>query len=244
MRRFGVLAVLLLWGCAMATGTDGGLRAGEGTADITPPIGTELAGFHKPPGQERRSKGVRQPSSVRVLILSAADQEFALVSLDLCGVSQGFCRDVKAEVARRASVPAENIHLCATHTHSMPTLRFFRQWGGMPGDYAALVSRRIVDAAVLARRDVGPARLRLGKERVVAGNFNRTSKTWKTDDHFGKGSTEQDRWLDTMLHALVFEREGRPPLVWYQFSEQQAGSHVQYRIARPRVICRPRRGTP
>jgi len=213
------LWLLLLLGCATGPGPGEDLRAGEGSADITPPVGTELAGFHKAPGQERRSKGVRQPSSARVLILSTPRQEFALVSLDLCGISQEIGRAVKAEVAREASLRPENVHLCATHTHSMPTLRRFRQWGGLPSDYAAVVSKRIVEAAVQARRDLAPARLRLGKARVSGGNFNRTTKTWKTDELFGKESTEQERWLDTTLQALVFTRgEGRRPLVWYHFS--------------------------
>ena len=30
-----------------------------------PPLGIELAGFHKPPGRERRITGIRQPASRR-----------------------------------------------------------------------------------------------------------------------------------------------------------------------------------
>jgi neutral ceramidase len=213
-----MLVLLALGGCATGSAADPELQAGEGAADITPPLGTELAGFHKPAGQERRARGVRQRSSARVLLLSTRSGDFALVSLDVCGVSQEFARSVRVEVARRASIPPGNIHVSATHTHSMPTLRHFRQWGGMPTDYANLVATRIVDAAVEARRDLAPARFLLGKERVAGGNFNRTTKTWKTDDLFGKESGDHDRWLDTTLHALVFTREGRPPLAWYQFS--------------------------
>jgi hypothetical protein len=63
------------------------LRAGEGVTDITPPPGTELAGFHKAPGSERRSTGVRQPASARALVLSGRGGDFAIVSLDVCAVS-------------------------------------------------------------------------------------------------------------------------------------------------------------
>jgi neutral ceramidase len=214
-----LLLLLVLGGCATRPGGDDDFQAGEGTADVTPPTGTELAGFHKPAGQERRARGVRQPSSARVLLLATRAGEFALVSLDVCAVSQEFARDVKAELARSAGLRPDHVRVCATHTHSMPTLRHFRQWGGLPADYAALVSQRIVEAAVQARRDLAPARFLLGKERVAGGNFNRTTKTWKTDDLFGKDSAaEQDRWLDTTLHALVFARDHRQPLVWYQFS--------------------------
>ena len=42
-------------------------EAGEGVADITPPLGVELAGFHKPVGQERVVTGIRQPTAARAL---------------------------------------------------------------------------------------------------------------------------------------------------------------------------------
>ena len=54
-------AVALLLLAVLAEGP--GLRAGEGVADITPPPGTELAGFHKPPSQERRAQCSPPPRS-------------------------------------------------------------------------------------------------------------------------------------------------------------------------------------
>jgi neutral/alkaline ceramidase-like enzyme len=195
------------------------LRVGEGAADITPPAGTELAGFHKPPGQERRVTGIRQPASARALVLSTRGADFAIVSLDVCAVSQEFCRRVTEEVARKSSIPAANVRIAASHTHSMPTLRYFRQWGRLPEEYAKTVAARIVDAVELARKDLSPSELWIGKERVSGGNFNRTSDTWKTDDLFTKESTDDERWLDTTLHALRFVRQaGHRDLVWYQFS--------------------------
>jgi hypothetical protein len=215
---FVVFAVALA-----ATSVDGAetvLRAGEGVTDITPPVGTELAGFHKGPGKERRSTTVRQPSSARALILAdARNNTFVIVSLDICAVSQEFCRDVKKEIARESRISAENIRIAATHTHSMPTLRYFRQWGRLPEDYRDLVAKRLVEAVELARKDLAPAKLLLGKERVAGASHNRTSEKYKTDDLFTKESTDEDRWLDTTLHTLHFVRkEPKKSLLWYQFS--------------------------
>src|SRR5258705_13925668 len=61
-----------------------GFRAGEGVTDITPPIGTELAGFHKAPGMERRATGVRQPASARALVFAnTTTNTYAIVSLSI-----------------------------------------------------------------------------------------------------------------------------------------------------------------
>lgn len=197
-----------------------GLRVGEGVTDITPPTGTELAGFHRSPGKERRTTGVRQPASARALVFGNTPTElFAVVSLDVCAVSQEFCRDVKQEIAVKTGIAADNIRVGATHTHSMPTLRYFRQWGRLPEEYRDLVAKRTVDAVELARLDLAPAELFLGKERVKGASHNRAAKEFKTDDLFTKDSTDDERWLDTTLHALHFVREGSGRnLLWYQFS--------------------------
>jgi hypothetical protein len=196
-------------------------RAGEGVTDITPPVGTELAGFHKPLGKERRSTAVRQPASARALVianLSDPAYEFVIVSLDICAVSQEFCRDVKKVISRRTGIAPENIRIAATHTHSMPTLRYFMQWGRLPEDYRQMVATQIVEAVSLAKKDLRPAKLFLGKERVEGASHNRTSEKFKTEDLFTKDSTDEERWLDRTLHALYFVREGAPNLLWYQFS--------------------------
>jgi hypothetical protein len=213
------VSVILMFSGTLASFAQG-FRAGEGVTDITPPIGTELAGFHKPPGKERRSTSVRQPASARALVFAnTTTNTFAIVSLDVCAVSQEFCRNVKDEIARTSGIEAENIRIGATHTHSMPTLRYFRQWGRLPEEYRDVVAKRIVEAVELARKDLAPAQLFHGKDRVVGASHNRTSKEFKTDELFTKDSTDDERWLDTTLHALHFVREGTGRnLLWYQFS--------------------------
>jgi neutral ceramidase len=126
---------------------------------------------------------------------------------------------VKKEIARKSGISAENVRIGATHTHSMPTLRYFRQWGRLPEDYRDMVSKRIVEAVELARNDLAPAKLFLGKERVVGASHNRTSEKFHTNEFFTKESTDDERWLDTTLHALYFVRpEPGRNLLWYQFS--------------------------
>jgi len=220
MRANIIVAISLLAAPIWSNAAEKGLRVGEGVADITPPIGTELAGFHKPPGKERRSASVRQPASARALVFAnTATNPFVIVSLDICAVSQEFCQEVRQKIAAPSGIPVENIRIGATHTHSMPTLRYFRQWGRLPEDYRKMVAAQIVEAVERAVKDMVPAKLFLGKERVIGASHNRTSKEFKTDEFFTKQSNDDERWLDTTLHALHFVREenGRN-ILWYQFS--------------------------
>jgi hypothetical protein len=247
MRRRQFLSAMMGAGALLGTRSagamaGGGLRAGEGVADITPPLGIEMAGFHKPVGQERRIKGIRQPCAVRALVLALGPTQVALCSLDSLGVSFAMAERVRRAAAQRTGIPAENIRLVTCHDHSMPTFSYLRQWGAMAPEFTALVERRTVEAIAAAQADLAPAELSLGKCRAVGASHNRTVKAGvaKTDAEFGPQSTDADRWLDTMLHALVFRRPGRrPDLVWYHFSahavcyaDDQAGPDWPGEVAR------------
>jgi len=194
-------------------------EAGEGVVEISPPLGIEMAGFHKPPGKERRITAVRQPTFARALVLRANRKQHAIVSLDVIGISSKFSEAVRKIAERQTGIPAANIRLCATHSHSTPALRFMRQWGAVSDTYQDFVSGKVVQAINLAIRDAARADLYVGSDRVVNGNFNRTSKTWKTDENFDSHSTDAERWLDTTLHVLYLLREEpKRSLAWYHFS--------------------------
>ncbi len=202
-----------------AAGSSTGLLAGEGVVDTTPPVGIELGGFHRQAGNERLVEGIRQPTAARALVLRCGEVETAILSIDVATVSGDFSRRVQRRIARQTGIPAENVRVCATHTHSMPAFSYLRQWGAIPVDYMNGVERRCAEAAVLAREDLAPARLSLGKSRAVGANFNRTTPEFSTDAEFTGDSTDQTRWLDTMVHVLLFERTAeKRDLLWYHFS--------------------------
>lgn len=195
------------------------LEVGEGVVDTTPPVGIEMAGFHRPLGDERRIEAIRQPTAARALLLRLGDVQSAIVSLDICGVSTEMTRRVQRRIAQQCGIPAANIRLCATHTHSMPTFRYFRQWGAISPEYMASVETKIVNAVEMAKNDVAPAALYLGKSRAPGASNNRTTKTWKTDEQFSQDSSHEERWLDTMVHVLHFDRgQGKKNLLWYHFT--------------------------
>ena len=207
------------------------LMAGEGVVDMTPPLGIELGGFHRPPGQERRITGIRQPTAARALVLQRGDTRVAVLSLDIAALPLDLVQRVQQQVAAQTGILADQVRVCATHTHSMPSFCYLRQWGAVPREFMASVEAKAVEAVKLAHTDLAPAALYLGKSRAVGGSHNRTTKSFKTDDQFGADSTDDERWLDTLLHVLYFERAGeKRNLVWYHFSahpvcfaDEQAG---------------------
>lgn len=203
------------------------LRAGEAHVDTTPPKEIELAGFHYPVGgTPRYITGIRQPSAARALVLQCGETQVAIVSLDIAAVSESMTKRVQAAVETKTGIPAAHVRLCATHTHSMPTLAYWRQWGAIPEAYQAEVEAKIVEAVARAQADCSEAALFAGASPADGGNFNRTAKTWKTDAEFTLESTDDERWLDRLLQVLHFERtDGKPGILWYHFSSHPVCYH-------------------
>jgi len=217
----GAAAGLVLGGrVGRAASKTAGFEAGEGVVDITPPLGIELAGFHyRSLENERLITGIRQPIAARALVLQIGNTQAAIVSLDICGVAGEMTGRVQAQVAKQTGIPAANVRICATHTHSMPTFCYLRQWGAVPRQYMAVVERKIVRAVELAKADLAPAELYVGKSRAAGASNNRTTKNWKTDEQFTNDSTDADRWLDSTVHVMHFQRAAaKPNLLWYHFS--------------------------
>lgn len=113
--RFVVLGTLLL----AVTGISSralALEAGYAKADITPVLGTPLAGRLERWG--RGSEFIHDPLSASCLYLDDGNVGIFLVSADLYAVSPEL-RTRVLELAPRFATP-ENIVLVATHTHSGP----------------------------------------------------------------------------------------------------------------------------
>lgn len=198
------------------------LEVGEGVVDTTPPVGIELHGFHRPVGQERRIKGIRRATAVRAIMLQLGEVQTAVVSADLLSFSGEMTRRVQQRIAAQLGIPVSHIRLCATHSHSMPGFCPLRQWGALSPEYMATFEEKVCQAVELAKADLAPAALSVGKSRAPGASNNRTMKegqTWKTDEQFTQDSTDDDRWLDSAVRVLHFERGAdKRDLLWYHFT--------------------------
>lgn len=92
---------------ATNSGQRAAVSAGVASADITPPRPAGMAGFVS---RMADSTGVHDQLTVRVLCVD----ETAVLTLDLCGVSEDFCQ----RVAERCQLPTEAVLVHTIHTHS------------------------------------------------------------------------------------------------------------------------------
>jgi neutral ceramidase len=154
------------------------LKAGVAITDISPQPGVELGGY---PHHPRPNRGVHDPLHAACLFLDDGATRLAVVTMDLLMFSKTYVRQVREQAARRCRIPAHNIMICCTHTHSSPwTATGPHLEALMDGQqpnrgYLDALQGKLVELLVQASVNTFEARLGIGKgycgrERGVGGN--------------------------------------------------------------------------
>ena len=115
-RRVPVLCLtaIILSLASPATPTE--LEIGVAVTDITPPTAYRMSGYF----HERLSSGTHDPLRARAMVLRQGEARAALVFCDLIGISLDVSRRARKEAERRTGIPASNILIAATHSHTGP----------------------------------------------------------------------------------------------------------------------------
>jgi hypothetical protein len=158
------------------------LHAGLAEADITPPVGYRMDGYFS----ERLSTGTKDPLLAKAVVFTQGDAATALVVADVLGIPDTLSRDVRARAAALTGIPAGNIAVAATHTHTGPLFAgerarvFSEQAAAKFGrdplaavKYPELLRDRLVETIVAAHRRLSPAALEFVGTTEDRLSFNR-----------------------------------------------------------------------
>jgi hypothetical protein len=113
MHRFRLLTLLLLT-CSLTTVAHAELKVGVGKTLITPDPLLPLSGGVGPGSP---STGKQGELTARAMVFQQGETKIAIVQLDLLGFPSVLCARVHKQVER---IPADNILIGSTHTHSAP----------------------------------------------------------------------------------------------------------------------------
>jgi hypothetical protein len=122
------------------------LRAGYGDIDITPPLGTDLAGFGF--YLDRRATIVRDRLKARSLCLQDNGETILILSLDLLSLSVDFADRCRWQISRETGIPFKNVLLACTHTHSGPAVQPLPGLGKIKRDYVSRLPGLFLEAAL------------------------------------------------------------------------------------------------
>lgn len=104
---------------AILSHRSGSLVAGAATQDITPSHSVFLCGY---PFVPRYSTGIHDPLLSSAMYLSDGITEVVFVANDIIWISKQSVRRIRDRIAANSTVPAGNIMVSATHTHSGPIM--------------------------------------------------------------------------------------------------------------------------
>src|SRR5258708_21496092 len=136
-----LLAVGLLFDCAVAHGE---FKTGAGRRVITPNPLLPVSGGLGPTADAREKQG---ELTARAIVFQDGETTVAMVGLDLLGFPSVLCDRVRTQVPR---IPAKNILIGSTHTHSAPDCYAFPDGrGGHTGNlgYMDFVCQKAAETA-------------------------------------------------------------------------------------------------
>jgi hypothetical protein len=194
MKTACLLACGLMLGTLHAPAALAALRAGAARVDITPAANALPRGF----------EGINDPIFVRAIVVDDGSTRAALVTVDAGAVPTDLWSQVSQQAQTQLRIPAANLLLTATHTHSVPF--------GMGRELAP----RIVQAISQAADRLQPARMAYGTG-VSYINVNRnlidpqTHRWWEGPNYEGPS--------DKTVAVVRFETLDRKPIgVYYNYA--------------------------
>jgi hypothetical protein len=147
------------------------VRAGFGTAPITPPTPCRLAGF----AEVQDATEVHDDLTARALYLAPAGgadgPAVCLVVCDLMGMSPEFANPARSAVAAALGLDEAAVLLASTHTHAAPSSMAGTERLGwrVPEGFGELITAGCVAAAGEARDGAVDAELRYGRWSLPDG---------------------------------------------------------------------------
>ena len=196
------LAILSgFWICGI---TQAGLKGACAKVDITPPLGITLIG-----SQGKPSDAVRDNLYAKAMILSDGANTVAILSADLLYTPiEEITGPVRAGITERLGIPAQNIMVCATHTHSGPevfTRSKLPQEGRLDASqidraYLQVLVRKMADAVVMAGRNMQDVRIGAATGSLPEVLYNRRPKA----------ADGRAKMMFTLPLAVIATREFEP----------------------------------
>lgn len=158
------------------------MEVGLAEIDITPPMGYRLDGHFV----ERLSTGQRDPLKAKAVVFRQGSTWAALVAADLLGIPLSMSTEVRAQAAKRTGIPATNIAITASHTHTGPLFageraRVFSEQAALKFGtdplasvkYPEALSAKLVEVIVAAHAQVSAATLSITRTEEDRLPFNR-----------------------------------------------------------------------
>lgn len=158
------------------------IRAGAAQRVITPPVGGCLEGYF----HERTAQRVRDDLFCRAVVLEGSGGKLAIISCDLICFATDFATAVRQLASEATGIPQDAILLCATHTHTGPTMGLIDAGLPVNHDWLAALPEKIAATVRQAADSLFPATLFPGRREETKLGSNRLGRLPDGNEVFGK----------------------------------------------------------
>ncbi len=134
----------------------GKLHFGASKVDITPEIGCRLFGYTV----NFRSESVHDNLTLTAFAFKYGDAKALMISAFVCSIDTKVSDELRAELGKMLDIPAENIIISATHTHTGPAMQDMAGWGGIDEEYyTSIFKPAIIRASAEAFENLEPVKV-------------------------------------------------------------------------------------
>ncbi len=144
------------------------LLAGAAKTNITPPLGTSLAGYMR----DRAATHVHDDLFARSLVIDNGETRVAFVICDSLAIYGKDIDKAKQLIREHSGIPPENVLIAATHSHTAPTVVSVFQ-SEPDEEYASWLVTRMADSVRIAVNNLRPAKIGWGMGSEESEVFNR-----------------------------------------------------------------------
>lgn len=129
------------------------MLAGFAKADISPPLGVELAGYGY--YLKRQARGIRDPLFACALALKQGGEQLLLISLDALGANASLVQSIQEGLQEDGILPNQII-LLSTHTHTGPCLKYHEACGEVDEHHVRTLPALVLKACRQALLKMSP----------------------------------------------------------------------------------------
>ena len=154
------------------------LRAGTSVVEINPRV---LPAIRNGSFLEQSADRIGDPLHVRCLALQSGSTTLVLAIVDSCMVPREICDAIKQTAAAATGVPAGQMLVAATHTHTAPSVMDFCLGSRADPNYPPWLIHQVSEAITAAVHNLQPARI--GWTVVDAPQHTHCRRWLKHPDH-------------------------------------------------------------
>ncbi len=204
------------------------LQVGFCRIDNTPPLGAPLNGYTF----VRFNEGALDPLEINTVAFSDGEHRALLITYDSLGIQKPLLTEWRERISAKTGVDVNAIYITASHSHTAPS--YYEGQDEIADEYFIAMGRKMVDSAILALRDLKPARLGFGIGKAENVSFCRRYRmkdgSYRTNPGVNNPDIESSvSEVDTRVSVLRFDRKGADTVAIVNFANHPdtvGGNHA------------------